>query len=66
MMLPMIDLTEADHPVDRRRDVGIVELGLRRFDGGLIGGDRRLELIDLGLLRVDVLLRLGISSAPRW
>ena len=55
-----IDLAEADHAVDRRRDGGVIELGPRRFDGGLVGVDRRLCLIDLGLLGVDVLLRLGV------
>ena len=48
-----IDLAEADHAVDRRRDGRVIELGLRRLDGGLIGVDGRLCLIDLGLLGVE-------------
>ena len=55
-----VDLAKADDAVDRRRDRRVSELGLRRLDGALVGVDRSLEMIDLGLLQVDVLLRLEI------
>ena len=55
-----IDLAKADAAVDRRRNGGIGELGLRAFDRALVGFDHCLELIDLGLLRIDVLLGLGV------
>jgi len=51
-----IDLAEADHAVDRCGDGGVIELDLRRLDGGLVGIDRRREMIDLGLLQIDILL----------
>ena len=60
-----IDLTEADHAVDRRRNGGVIELGLRRLDGGLIGVDRRLCRVDFGLLGIDVLQRLGVPQHQR-
>ncbi len=56
-----IDLAEADDAIDRRVDGGEVELGLRRFDRGLIGIDHGLGLVDLGLLLIDVLLGLVIA-----
>ena len=52
-----VELAEADHAVDRRRDGCIIELRLRRLDRRLVGIDAGLGDIDLGLLRVDVLLR---------
>ena len=51
-----IDLAETDVAVDRRRDGRIGELRLRVLDGAVVGGDRGLELIDLGLLVVEVLV----------
>ncbi len=55
-----VDLAKADDAVDRCRDRRVSELGLRRLDGALIGVDRGFEMIDLGLLQVDVLLRIEI------
>ena len=55
-----INLAEADDAVDWRDDGRVVELGLRRFDSALVGIERCLELVDLGLLQVDVLLCLEI------
>ncbi len=57
-----VDLAETDHAVDRRRNGGVIELSTRRLDGGLVGIDRGLCLVDLGLLGVDVLLRLGVPD----
>ena len=59
-----IDLAEAHAAIDRRGDGRVVELGLRAFDRGLIGLDGRLELVDLGLLLIDVLLRVEALAAP--
>ena len=60
-----IDLTEADHAVDRRRNGGVIELGFCRLDGGLIGVDRRFCRVDFGLLGIDVLQRLGVPQHQR-
>ena len=51
-----VDLAEADAAVERRRDGRVGKLRLRRLDRGLVRLDRRLELVDLGLLLVDALL----------
>ena len=48
-----------------RHDIGVVEIGLRGLDGRVVGGDRRLGLIDLGLLQVDVLLGFGVLEHER-
>ena len=55
-----VDLAKADDAVDRCYDRRIGELSLRRLDGALVGVDRGLEMIDLGLLQIDVLLRIEI------
>ena len=60
-----VDQAHAHAAVARRDDVGVVELGLRGLDRGLVGRDRRLELIDLGLLLVDVLLGLEVLLRQR-
>ncbi len=60
-----IDLAEADDAVDRRHDGRIIELRLRRLDGGLIGIDGRLRLVDLGLLGVEVLEGLEVLLHQR-
>ena len=60
-----VDLAKADDAVDRCHDRRISELGLRRLDGALVGVDRSLEMIDLGLLQVDVLLGLEILGRER-
>ena len=52
-----IDLAEAGTAVDRRGDGGVAELRLGALDRGLVGLDGRLEVVDLGLLLVDGLLR---------
>ena len=54
-----VDLAEADAPVDRRGDGGIAELRLGALDAGLVGLDGRLQIVDLGLLLIDRLLRAG-------
>src|SRR5262249_11897093 len=60
-----IDQADADAAVGRRRDGGVVELGLCGLDRGVIGGNRRLGLVDLGLLLIDVLLRLEALERKR-
>ena len=60
-----VDEPDSDAPVAGRRDRGVVELGLRGFDRGDVGGDRGLELIDLGLVQVDLLLRSVIFLRQR-
>ena len=52
-----IDLAEADIAVDRGDDRRVAELRLGAFDRGLVGQDGRLEVVDLGLLLIDRLLR---------
>src|SRR5262249_14678209 len=52
-----VDLSDADNAVDRRRQPGIAELHLCRFDQSLVGLDGGLELTDLRLLRFDQLRR---------
>ena len=60
-----IDQAHAHAAVARRGDGGVVELGLRGLDRRLVGGDRGLELIDLGLLLVDDLLRCDVREHQR-
>ena len=62
MMLPISTCRKPDDAVDRRDNGRVIELGPRRLDRGLIGVDRRLVLIDLGLLRVEVLHGLGVLA----
>ena len=54
-----VDLTEADAPVDRRGDGGEAQLRLGALDAGLVGLDGGFEIVDLGLLLIDGLLRAG-------
>ena len=54
-----IDLAETDAPADRRGDRRIAELRLSVLDPGLVGGDGRVQGIDLGLLLIDRLLGAG-------
>ena len=44
---------------------GVIEIGLRGFDRGVVGVDRGLGLIDLGLLQIEVLLGLGVFADQR-
>ena len=60
-----IDQPHADAPVARRRDGGVVELGLRRLDRRVIGIERGGQLIDLALLQIDVLLGLEALERQR-
>ena len=60
-----IDHAHAHAAVGGRHDIGVVEIGLRGLDGGDVGVDRGLGLIDLGLLQVDVLLGLGVLEDQR-
>ncbi len=43
----------------RRFDRGVIELDLRSFYVGLVGGKGGLELLDQRSLRVDLLLGIG-------
>ena len=52
-----IDLAEADIAVDGGDDRRVAELSLGAFDRGLVGQDGCLEVVDLGLLLIDRLLR---------
>jgi hypothetical protein len=52
-----VDQPHAHAPIARRGDGGVLKLGLRGLDHRLVGCDRGLELIDLGLLLIDDLLR---------
>ena len=60
-----IDLPESHDAVDRRDDGRKIELRLCRLDGGLIGIERSLGLVDLGLLRIDILLGLEVLEHQR-
>ena len=60
-----IDQAHADATVARRGDGGVFELRLRGLDRGVVGRDRGLELIDLGLLLVDDLLRGDVREHQR-
>ena len=51
-----IDLAQAGDTRDRRLDGGIVELGLRVGDRGIVGGDLRGQLLHGGALGVGLLL----------
>ena len=57
-----VELPQADPAVDRRCDRGIAELDLGTVDRGLIGSHRGAELVRLGLLLVQLLLRNGLAS----
>jgi hypothetical protein len=50
-----IDLTNADHAIDRRRQARVAELHLRSFNQCIIGLDGRLQLPHLRLLGLDQL-----------
>src|SRR5262249_45057206 len=54
-----IDLAKADAPVHRRGDGSEAQLCLRALDPRLISLDGSLEIVDLGLLLIDCLLRAG-------
>ena len=60
-----IDQAHAHAAVARRGDGGVFELRLRSLDHRLVGRDRGLELIDLGLLLVDDLLRRDVREHQR-
>ena len=52
-----VDLAQPDTPGDRRLDGGVVELGLRVGDRGVVGRDLRGQLRDGGALGVGLLPR---------
>ncbi len=56
--LPISTSRAPVRPCDRRADVGIGEVELRRIDLRLVGGDRRGGLVDRALLLVVALPRL--------
>ncbi len=60
-----VDHAHAHAAVVGRHDIGVVEIGLRGFDGRDVGVDRGLGLIDLGLLQIEVLLGLGVLQDQR-
>ena len=60
-----IDQAHAHAAVARGSNGGVFELRLRSLDHRLVGRDRGLELIDLGLLLVDDLLRRDVREHQR-
>ena len=55
-MLPISTWRRPATPGDRRLDGGVVELGLRVGDRGIVGGDLRGQLLHGGALGVGLLL----------
>jgi hypothetical protein len=56
-----VNLTDAGAAADRRDDCGVIELSPGAFNRRLIGLDRSLQDVDLGLLLIDHLL--GFKAA---
>src|ERR1700704_6387199 len=60
-----VELSQPDPAIDRGYDRGVAELNAGSLDRGLVGVDGGLELVDLGLLLIDRLLRNGLALHQR-